>query len=769
MVKNMLTKKLLRDMRRSLMQFVALIFLCLLGTFLFTGISSIASMIGLTNRTYFAENRLADFWINLPKADKNSLLKVSHIPGVESAIARFSVDMEGKLPSEPLINVIGYNGEMDINIPIVREGDLLGRSDKRGCLVQTGFADAYGLQVGERLTVKQNGREYSFIIRGLVYSPEFICVSSSGFPADASKYGYILVNAHALPHLPLHQIIVKTDDALPSAAVEREIRRALPEALVVNREAHQSTVIATDNEKMFHNISLVFPVAAFAVAALIVMTTLTRMVDNQRMQIGTLQSLGYSRKKIRRHFLSYAIWPSLTGSVLGAVTGYFIVPEIIWVLLIGRYEYPYRLMAGISLAAWGLVLFSVGISVLICLYAYRKTEKETTASLLRNKVPKDGKRLFFERITPLWSRLGFNRKMILRNLMRNKMRTFMSCIGLLCCNALIIASMGLQDSITTAADNHYEKAMDYHLLVTLNEKAGEAAAYKHRLEAEGVEGVMELPARVFTDSDQRIIQVTVVENGQTMLKLGKKESYLPIVEGSAAITEKLAKTLGVEVGDSLYLQLANDDDIFLMSVGQIVYNYFSQGVYVTENTWKGLRKGAFLPTHLQLLSPSAACMAEWKGMVEVVKIQTAEDQKADLLNALNMMSSVFSILMVIALALAFVICYNMGLINFAERAREYATLKVLGYHQKEIRGLILSENILISILAIVLSIAPGIGFTGLILAMAETDSTLYIPHIKSASIVISCVITFCFSYFIQRLLARKVRTIDMVDALKSVE
>ena len=769
MVRNMLTQKLLRDMRRAAMQFVALVFLCVLGTFLFAGIDSVASMIRLTNNTYFEQNHLADFWVTVPDADRDALLRVQSIPGVKGAIARFSIDMKSTLPGEPQMNLTGYDGAMEINRPILQAGEGLSTSDKRGCLLQAGFAEVHGLRVGDSITVKQNGEEHSFVIRGICYSPEFVSVSATGFPADTSQYGYMLVNARALPWIGLRQIIVECDGSIAAEQVEQAIRMALPNALVVGRRAHQSTAAVEDIEVMFRKISLLFPVAAFAVAALIVMTTLTRMVENQRVQIGTLKSLGYSQKQIRWHFLAYAIWPSLLGSLLGAVAGHLLLPSLMWALLIGQYEYPYRLIAGISPAAFGLVLFSVGISVLICLYTYEKTTKEPTASLLRPKSPKDGKRLLFERITPLWKRLGFNAKMVLRNLMRNKMRTLMSCVGLLCCNALIIASIGLQDSIVIAADNHYQYAMGYDLLVTLNEKAGEAAAYRHRLDAAGVEGIMERPARVFTSDLQRVAKITVVENDQTMLKLGKNESYLPITSNGAAITQKLAKTLGLAVGNTVYLQLAGDDERISLPVGQIVYNNYAQGVYLTQFVWEGLRKGGFTPTHLQLLAPTPACLAELEDMEEVVKTQTTMAQKGELLDTLDMISSIFFILMIIALALAFVICYNMGLINFAERTREYATLKVLGYHQKEIRKLIVNENTIITVFAILLSIFPGIGFTGAILAMVETESALYAPHVLPLSIAISSAVTFFFSSFIQRLLVRKVRTIVMAEALKSVE
>ena len=224
-----------------------------------------------------------------------------------------------------------------------------------------------------------------------------------------------------------------------------------------------------------------------------------------------------------------------------------------------------------------------------------------------------------------------------------------------------------------------------------------------------------------------------------------------------------------KVGDIRTMSGPADDEPVSLEIGQIIVNNFSLGIYMTKGTWLSLRKGSFVPTAIQLDEPTQDCLAQLKDMEEVDSIDNTDDQAAQALIALNMISAIFYLLMVIALALAFVICYNMGLINFSERTREYATLKVLGYHQKEIRSLILRENAIITVISILLSIQPGIVLTKLILKIAETETARYVNHTKLSSILFSCIITWAFSAFIQRLLARKVRGIDMVEALKSVE
>ena len=241
------------------------------------------------------------------------------------------------------------------------------------------------------------------------------------------------------------------------------------------------------------------------------------------------------------------------------------------------------------------------------------------------------------------------------------------------------------------------------------------------------------------------------------------------VDEITAITEKLAQTLEVSVGDTLELFFPGDDDPVRVKITQIVYNSVSQGLYMESGTWESLRKGAFMPTAILLKGPTQACLSELDAMEEVDQLNWPVDQAQELTQMLDMLASIFAMITLIALALAFVICYNMGLMNFSERTREYATLKVLGYHQKEIRGLIIGKNNIVSLLGVLCGILPGIGLTGLVLRVCESEMMAYPSRPAALSVVLASVVTYVFSLLIQLLLTRKVRGIDMVEALKSVE
>ena len=766
--RNVLGIKLRRDMLRAAMQFLSIIALCALGTFAFSALDGTARMVRGTVNHYFEENNLADLFVNMPQVDRSVMAKLKRINGISQLRARFVMDMDTDFGDDITLNVVAYDGPMDINIPLIRTGAALTESDSRGCLLEERFASVHSLGIGDSIPVKINGRKVTFIVRGIVTSPEFIVVSE-GVAADPENYGYILINSCALPQFPLTQVVIKAETGTDLDQLETEINAVFPEALVVNHGAHTSTSRINNDAQMFENMTLIFPLLAYFIAALIVLTTLERMIDNQRLQIGTLESLGFPKRKIRNHYLSYSIVPSLVGAVLGTLIGHYTLPVILWNALLGQSEMPYRLNPRISYPAWGMVALTVVMSMGICLLAYHKASRETPANLLRPKPPKSGRRILLERISFIWNHLSFNNKMIIRNLMRNKMRSFMFLLGILFCTMLIITSFGLQDSVKILTNDYYLRAMHYDVSARLDSSPDKAESYERRIDAEKVECVMTRSVTLRTPGGTRTVMLNVLEDDQQLQNLGPDCSYIPLPDRGAAITRKLSRVLNVAIGDTVEIWLPGEQSALNIDILGIVENNFSQGIYMNRSFWETLRKGAFVPTAIQIKSPTERGIRQLEDLEEVKRIHYPAEQIIDTLAMLDTLSSVFHLLTGIALALAFVICYSMGLMNFVERIREYATLKVLGYHKKEIRGLILSENIILTVVGILAGIYPGIILTDVIMHSYEPETAFYSGTPELKSILLAAAITFAFSILLQLLLTRKVQKIDMVEALKSVE
>lgn len=768
MVKNMLRRKLLRDMWQNRMQFLAVILLCALGTWVFSGLDAAWRMLELSSQTYFEEQNIADIWITLSHADREAVVRVGGIEGVSDVQARATAELTADLPHEPSLVVEAYDGNPRINRPLIRSGQDMEKSDLRGCLLDELFAKENGLAPGDRIGLRVGSEVYEFTIRGTCLSPEFSSLSKNSV-RDPLNYGFILIHNGAVDALKLNSLVVTLEEGADRDAVEAAVTEHYPDALLLDSRTQSSVHGIASDAAMYRSLSYVFPLLAFAVAAMIVVTTVTRMLDNQRTQMGCLKALGYRDGQIRRHYLCYALYPSLVGSLLGLFVGRVTLPMILWKMESARYTFPRRMQAPISWEQWLVCGLGVLLSCAICLYTYRRSAREQTAALLRPKPPKAGQKLLLERMGGLWGRLGFNAKMVLRNLLRNKARTLMSLIGALCCTMLLITSLGLNDSVKYFVGKYYDGTLRYTMRVKLDETAGEVEGYRKRTQAARVEGQMDRSVSIRAGDQARATTLTVLEDGQQLMNLGPDETWIPLPDEGVMLTQKLAEVLGVTVGDEVEIFLAGDKDPIRERVSGIAYVTMGQTAMMSRTVWDGCKKGGFVPTALNVLQPTQAGLDYLSGLEEFDEFQYPPSEKADTLKLLESLQGVFNLMAGAALGLAFVVLYNMGVLNFAERCREYATLKVLGYHQKEIRRLMSAENALISGLGVLLGILPGWWLTGVVFRSCETDTMVFASTVSGLSVLLACVATFAFSCLITGLLTRKVRGIDMVEALKSVE
>ena len=768
--RGVLRRKLRRDMRQNAMQFLAMMLLCFLGTWVFAGLDANWRMEEATIESWISEGKLCDIWVTEPQISRTDLDRVKAVPGVEKVQSR--ITLSATLPNQPgtvKAVVHAFDGAPEMNIPFVQEGEALKPGDARGCLMEYQFARAQGLNVGDTVRVSVQDVDWDFQIRGTVYSPEYMMTQDDVRP-DPATYGFILTDMEAFPLFPVNQLIIRLSPDADAARVEQAMTEIMPEAIVQTQATHASTTGARSYVNMFRNMSYLFPLLAYFVAALVVMTSINRLLDTQRIQMGTMKALGYENGRIRRHYLAYAVVPSLLGSALGLATAQFTLPQVLWLMVEVYVKVPEVKYAPISLFTWIMAGAEVLMAVVLCMLHARGMIRECAADLLRPKPPKAGSRILMERIHFLWNRMSFNGKMIIRNIFRNKGRTMMSMIGLLFCNMLIICSFGLQESIPWFIREYYYGTVQYDMLVDLKTgEAGTPESYQRRLDAETVESMMSLSASLRSPAVTRTVNLTVLPDDVTLLRLGEEHAEMRMPREGLVLSTKLAEKLGVKPGETVRVLLTGETDPIELKVEQIAEVNIGLDAYMGRTAWESLRKGEFRPTSLMIRGASEEGKKQIDDMDETDRIRYPETQEKDSLQAMDSATASFAILSAVALGLAFVICYNMGLLNFTERTREYATLKVLGYHQREIRRLILKENALVSLVGVLLGIAPGYLLVGVILKMCEFDSMVFAPHITWPTIVLSSLATFAFSMLIQLLLASKVKKIDMVEALKSVE
>ncbi|MBB3279241.1 ABC transporter permease [Slackia isoflavoniconvertens] len=540
-------------------------------------------------------------------------------------------------------------------------------------------------------------------------------------------------------------------------------------------------------------IAQVFPLLFFLVAALVSLTTMTRMVDEERVLIGTFKALGYSNGRIASKYLVYAMVASGVGSIVGIVLLSQFLPWFIMNAYAIIYVVPCRptpIDPALFLLAAGL---SVGITVAATLFAAMATLREKPAALMLPRAPKAGKRILLERIRPLWSRMSFSWKVTARNLFRYKRRFFMAIIGIAGCTGLLLTGLGLQNAINDIIDKQYGELYHYNAIVRMDPDAADAEknAVAKRVEADSegpkawvlTENKIVRTPGASDEIDQRV-ELNVPQDTQEFgnfntLRTRVGHKPLAIDDEGVLISEKLATKLGVSVGDSIAIY---DEDAIGNATGEgrevrvsgIMENYVAQYVLMSPALYESTMGEA--PSYATLL----ANVAEGDDVREVfsdevlamdgVKTVTYNDETINSYRSmLKSVDSVVVVLVVAAALLAFVVLYNLTNINITERVREIATLKVLGFTPHEVNAYIYRETMLLSLIGAFVGLFLGIAMEGYVVITAEVDQVMFGREIHTLSFAIAFALTMLFSVIVTLAMKFKLKKIDMVESLKSVD
>ena len=540
-------------------------------------------------------------------------------------------------------------------------------------------------------------------------------------------------------------------------------------------------------------IAQVFPLLFFLVAALVSLTTMTRMVDEERVLIGTFKALGYSNGRIASKYLVYAMVASGVGSIVGIVLLSQFLPWFIMNAYAIIYVVPCRptpIDPALFLLAAGL---SVGITVAATLFAAMATLREKPAALMLPRAPKAGKRILLERIRPLWSRMSFSWKVTARNLFRYKRRFFMAIIGIAGCTGLLLTGLGLQNAINDIIDKQYGELYHYNAIVRMDSDVADAEknAVAKRVEADSAgpkawvltENKIVRTPGASDEIDQRV-ELNVPQDTQEFgnfntLRTRVGHKPLAIDDEGVLISEKLATKLGVSVGDSIAIY---DEDAIGNATGEgrevrvsgIMENYVAQYVLMSPALYESTMGEA--PSYATLL----ANVAEGDDVREVfsddvlamdgVKTVTYNDETINSYRSmLKSVDSVVVVLVVAAALLAFVVLYNLTNINITERVREIATLKVLGFTPHEVSAYIYRETMLLSLIGAFVGLFLGIAMEGYVVITAEVDQVMFGREIHTLSFIVAFALTMLFSVIVTLAMKFKLKKIDMVESLKSVD
>lgn len=819
-MKTKLLKHIFMKIKDNYKRFLSLICMAFLGVGFYAGIQSSSPDMLKTLDNFYDENNVYDISvISNVGLTEDDLLKLSKIKNVELAINIQEKDTYLEIEENNyVVKLIEYNSQM--NNVYIKEGRLPKNNNEVS--VDNALLENNNLKLGDNITI--DGKKYSIVgnvISPLYFSAErpnsnlgsgkvdyYIYVYNGSLDLEAYSNIYItvkgakkyLTNSDSYKKLinnvkkdidlikdkqqdirydELYSDIIETSEMYGISIDEYKFIK--PKWYIYDRldnTSYKELINASDNLKKIGNI---FPIIFFAISVLVSLISMMRMIEEDRVENGTLKSLGYNSFHITLKYVIYSLLATTIGSSVGAIFGSYMIPSVIWniykkIFFIPKFIYLLKSDYN-ALGLWICILCICGTSVIVCI----KNLREVPANLMRPKAPKSGKKILLERINFIWKKLKFSDKITIRNIFRYKSRVITTVLGIAGCTSLILAGFGLKDSIKDVTDFQFNNIIKYDKLLMTNESINQIDIEKELLNDDKVENFTNVNTQnikvLFNDEEQEVTMITPddfnsISKSISLIDLKTNNVIDNISDNSCIISEKTAKLLDIDVGDKISL-LDNDNNKYDIKVSYIIKNYINQYLYINKNTYNNLFNNYKINSILISLKDKDKNSKEFdKKYISngyALTIVDNDDMKNSMNDMLGSIDSIVAILIIAAASLAFVVLYNLSNINISERKREIATLKVLGFYPSEVDKYINRETVLLTILGIVIGLLFGSYLSHFIISTCEPDYIMFDRHVYTLSYFYSLFITVIFTIIVTIVTHFNLKKINMVTSLKNVE
>lgn len=819
-MKTKLLKHIFMKIKDNYKRFLSLICMAFLGVGFYAGIQSSSPDMLKTLDNFYDENNVYDISvISNVGLTEDDLLKLSKIKNVELAINIQEKDTYLEIEENNyVVKLIEYNSQM--NNVYIKEGRLPKNNNEVS--VDNALLENNNLKLGDSITI--DGKKYSIV--GNVISPLYFSAERPNSNLGSGKVDYYIYVYNGFLDLEAYSNIyitvkgakkyltnsdsykklinnVKKDidlikdkqqdiryDELYSDIIETsemygisidESNFIKPKWYIYDRldnTSYKELINASDNLKKIGNI---FPIIFFAISVLVSLISMMRMIEEDRVENGTLKSLGYNSFHITLKYVIYSLLATTIGSSVGAIFGSYMIPSVIWniykkIFFIPKFIYLLKSDYN-ALGLWICILCICGTSVIVCI----KNLREVPANLMRPKAPKSGKKILLERINFIWKKLKFSDKITIRNIFRYKSRVITTVLGIAGCTSLILAGFGLKDSIKDVTDFQFNNIIKYDKLLMTNESINQIDIEKELLNDDKVENFTNVNTQnikvLFNDEEQEVTMITPddfnsISKSISLIDLKTNNIIDNISDNSCIISEKTAKLLDIDVGDKISL-LDNDNNKYDIKVSYIIKNYINQYLYINKNTYNNLFNNYKINSILISLKDKDKNSKEFdKKYISngyALTIVDNDDMKNSMNDMLGSIDSIVAILIIAAASLAFVVLYNLSNINISERKREIATLKVLGFYPSEVDKYINRETVLLTILGIGIGLLFGSYLSHFIISTCEPDYIMFDRHVYTLSYFYSLFITVIFTIIVTIVTHFNLKKINMVTSLKNVE
>jgi len=756
----MLARKMLRDISKHKAQFISIFLMAFLGVFVFAGVGGESVGLEVNVNDYYDETNLADGWIYSNYINDLFLYQVDVLGATTDMERQLVVDSVGDFKNDPDITLHFVENNTISKFYLI-EGEKLDINDENGVWLDKSFADAKGLKVGDNISFEFADYEITKTIRGLGYSPEYVYhASSSSVIPDFDKIGFAYMSYKAFPEdtVPYNVLNVKFEGNPETYSELLDYHMGGYYNSFVEKSQHVSVNQFSEEMAQHEMMGDIFPVVFILIAMLILLTTMRRIITHQRTQIGILKASGFKNHSIILHYVSYGFWLVLIGAILGLILGPMTLPQLFYPSMSATYKLPSWNPAW-SMNFVYVAALMVIMSLAVSYYSVKNISNEKPADTIRPKTPKVSTSGFVEKLS-IWKRLSFNARWNWRDAKRNKSRALMTIIGVIGCSALLVCAFGMYDGMNDLKEWEYSDINHYDSKLVVDDNASVSQIDNV---ADNVDGdkIMESSIEIESDNAKKSGSLLVVNDTDLITPTDYDRNHVEIKDDEVSISQKMADMLGVKVGDNVKWHIMGSDKWVTTKIDKIHADPISQGFIMSQDKLEDL--------DLNYTTTSIITSQHVDKEYDGVKVTNSmKDMTSSWDEMTESMWLLIYILIFFAALLAIVVLYNLGLLSFTEIEREIATLKVLGFKTSALRKLLLTQNLWFTAIGFILGLP--VGYIILDIMWASSGDSFYIlPSITLTNFLLTAVITFALSIFVNLMFSRKIKRLDMVESLKSGE
>ncbi len=789
----MLKKKMIRDIKNNFSQFVTIFLMVFIGVMAYSGIESYMEGMKKTANNFYGDYNLQDLNV-MGTLSKENVETIKEINNVKNAEGKLSINavLDDNNDITILMNFIETN---DISKFYIVEGEKFDTNTK-GIWVDNFFAQKNNLNIGDILKVKYDNYVFEEKIIGFINVPDHIydVKDESQLYPDHTTFGFAYSSINELEdyikqqamkemnifdeeifkqyvpdfnykdYIKYNNIMVDIDDKTKTNDVKSDIEEKIENAIIINIEDTASYSKYQGEVEEGESYIGVFSGLFLFIALLSVVTTMTRVVKKQKTQIGTLKALGFKQNKIIMHYISYSFWISLFAAMLGLVAGRYFIGNVFIGMEMSFFQIPngVPIIKSDSYIVAALVVLCVSF---VTYLATRKILKQNTAETLRNEIPKVKNNSLNITTVGIFKKMGFNTKWNIRDMFRNKARTITGIVGVTACAMLIVCSLGMLNSMNYFIDLQFNRIFNFDYKLSLKSDISKDSL-KELTDKYGDNTSESLYIEIKDENENRETNnIFVIDSKNYVRFIDRKDKFIELNNDEGVyVTYKLAETNGYKVGDNITWRISGNGTYYTSKIVGFNKDPQNQNMTMTRKYLESLGI-EYKPDSLY----TNENLENVKEIPNVEVIANIEELKEGMNNMLETMKTMIVLIIVIAVVLGVVIIYNLGILSYTEKQYQFATLKVLGFKDKQIKKIFIKQNNIIAVISIILGLPAGFYLADWLFKTAIEDSYDFGAHINIETYVFAAIGTFVISYVVSRILARKIRKIDMVTSLKGNE